>query len=53
MRKTFAARVDIFVDSGDIRKNAVSTVIAIVKDELSVERTGAIDEQTLRAVLDG
>lgn len=52
VRKTFGARVDIFVDSGDIRKNAVSTVIDIVKDELSVERTGAIDENTLRSVLE-
>lgn len=52
VRKTFGARVDIFVDSGDIRKEAVSTVVAIVKDELSVERTGAIDEHTLRAVLE-
>lgn len=52
VRKTFGAKVDMFVDSGDINKNAVSTVVAIVKDELSVERTGAIDEKTLRAVLD-
>ena len=51
VRKTFAARVDIFVDSGDIHKDTVSTVIDIVKGELSVVRTGNIDEQTLRAAL--
>lgn len=51
VRKTFGARVDVFVDSGDIRKSAISTVIDIVKDELSVERIGAIDENTLRSAL--
>ena len=52
VRKTFGARVDIFVDSGDIRKDAVSTVVDIVDGNLSIERTGAVSETTLAEALE-
>lgn len=53
VRKTFGARVALFVDSGDLQKEPRSTVIDVVDGELSIEREGAIPESTLREVLAG
>ena len=53
VRKTFGARVDIFVDAGDIKKSAVSTVVDIADGELSIKRTGAVTADAIQAVMDG
>jgi L-threonylcarbamoyladenylate synthase len=51
VRKTFGARIALFVDQGDLQKGPRSTVIDVVDGELSIEREGAIPESTLREVL--
>jgi len=52
VRKTFAARVDVFIDAGDMQKTP-STVVDIVDGELSVERLGVISKEVLEGVLEG
>ena len=47
VRKTFAARVDVFVDHGDLSPEPTSTVIDIKNGEIVVERAGAISKETL------
>ncbi len=51
IRRTFGARVDLFVDRGDLPPAPASTVIAIVDDALSIERAGAIEAETLHKLV--
>lgn len=51
VRRSFGARVDIFVDAGDIQKKSASTVIDIVDGALSIERQGTVEHAELESVL--
>lgn len=51
VRKTFGARIDIFVDAGDLKKSGASTVIDIVSNSLSVIREGLVGKDELEGVL--
>jgi len=47
IRKNFAARIDVFVDQGDLKPQAPSTVIDIKDGKVVVERQGAISAEML------
>lgn len=42
VRKTFANRVDLFIDAGDLQPGPKSTVVDVSGERLMVEREGAI-----------
>lgn len=52
VRKTFGARVDVFVDCGDLKKDAPSTVVDISDGKPVIVRPGAIEAAELDALLD-
>jgi L-threonylcarbamoyladenylate synthase len=47
VRKTFAARVDVFVDRGDLTPEPSSTVIDVRDGEIVIERAGVISREML------
>lgn len=53
VRRTFAARVAVFIDQGDLKPGPPSTVIEVAKGKLLIKRQGAVTEELLRDVSDG
>lgn len=51
VRKTFAGRVDVFVDRGDLTAEPTSTVIDVKDGKLIVERAGAISSDALERLI--
>jgi L-threonylcarbamoyladenylate synthase len=51
VRKTFGARLNLFLDGGDLQPGLISTVIDIVDAKVVVERQGTIDSDTIAASL--
>ncbi|MFU8806216.1 MAG: L-threonylcarbamoyladenylate synthase, partial [Bradymonadaceae bacterium] len=51
IRKNFMGRVDIFIDAGDLRSSASSTVVDIVAGQVVVTRPGAISQDEIEAAL--
>lgn len=53
VRKNFAARVDIFIDRGDLASEPPSTVIDIKNGKIVVERAGEITREELASFAGG
>lgn len=51
VRKNFGARVQLFVDQGDLKPGPASTVVEIVDGRVVIDRDGAIDAERLEAAL--
>lgn len=49
--KTFAGRIDLFVDSGDLVPGPRSTIVTTRNGELEIVRQGSLDEARIRAAL--
>lgn len=52
VRKNFTNNIDLFVDAGDIRKDASSTVIDVAGDSYTLIREGAISSEMLESAMD-
>jgi L-threonylcarbamoyladenylate synthase len=53
IRKNFVHRVDLFVDAGDLKAEAPSTVVRLDGDHVRVARAGAISEDSLETAAAG
>jgi L-threonylcarbamoyladenylate synthase len=48
VRKTFNGKIDLFLDRGDLKAEALSTVIDVKDGQVVIERPGAISAETLQ-----
>jgi L-threonylcarbamoyladenylate synthase len=53
VRKTFGARVDVFIDRGDLVPEAASTVIDVRDGAIVITRAGAVSAEVIQAAADG
>ena len=51
VKKNFVHRVDLFVEAGDLRSEAPSTVVDLSGGAVQVTRPGALDEREIQAAL--